>query len=498
MVTVSALSPSFLRYPFLRWALLLFVCTWFLTTQPLFFVISLISLSTAAVLVLRWPWLGWLGLAVVLPVSSGVKAGALSLTELILAALLTLWFIDGVRRHTLHLEFSPLVIVLLGYIGALLLSLLGATNLGEGLAEVVKWIEVAVVLMVLRQVLPHHKASWLVAALLIGGMGQALLGLYQFVFRIGPDWFIILGRFMRASGSFSQPNPYAGYMGLCLPVAASLALWAWNKFWYLPIINPKPLVWALFYTAATVLIGLGLLASWSRGGWLGAVMGATIVVILRSRQSIRWGVIGAVAGTVLILLGSTLLAWIPAPVTNRLVAIPAYLGFTDLLSQPVTDENFAVIERLAHWVAALRMWEQAPWLGIGAGNYATLYPTVRIPPWEEPLGHAHNIYLNTLAETGLVGIGFYLVLWGTILFWLWQQRQAALQRQAHWYAALALGVLGVVGHITVHNFFDNLFVQGLYLQVAFWLAALHTCHPDESQAKKKHSTKQNKESGFAY
>ena len=30
---------------------------------------------------------------------------------------------------------------------------------------------------------------------------------------------------MRAYGTFQQPNPYAGYLGLTLPLAFSVALW---------------------------------------------------------------------------------------------------------------------------------------------------------------------------------------------------------------------------------------------------------------------------------
>ena len=36
--------------------------------------------------------------------------------------------------------------------------------------------------------------------------------------------------------------------------------------------------------------------------------------------------------------------------------------------------------------------------------------------------------------------------------------------------ALALGVIGVVAHLSIHNVVDNLFVQGNYLLIGFWLA----------------------------
>ena len=445
---------------------------WLLATLPLTAVVGLLGATASFFLLLRWPWLLWLGLGVALPVSSGIKIGPLSLTDVGLAAAVILWFIEGVRRRTLQLTVSPVLVALLLYVGALLLALHGALNLGEALAEVVKWVEVGVVLLVLRPMLPPQQTRWFVAALLVGGVGQALLGLYQFIFQIGPEWFIILGRFMRASGTFQQPNPYAGYLGFCLPVAASLALWSWNRCWSSRLENPRIFLWALFYTLSAGVIVLGLLASWSRGGWMGAVVGLTLVVLLRSRRAMMLGVGGVAVLLITLLLGSTLPAWIPTPIAARLQDIPAYFGLGDVLNQPVTDENFAVIERVAHWVAALRMWEQAPWLGIGPGNYATVYPTVRLPRWEEPLGHAHNFYLNTLAESGLVGLSTYLLLWLIVIRWIWQQRRLALAQQAEWAAALALGSLGVIAHSLIHNIFDNLFVQGSYLQVAFWLAAL--------------------------
>ncbi len=465
----------------------LVIIAWLLATLPLRMVASMLGAATIGFLLLRWPWLIWLGLAVALPVSSGSKIGPLSLTDIVLAAALALWLIDGVRRRTLRLVFSPLVGAVLGYVAALILSLNGALNLGEALVEVVKWIQVALLLLVLRQTIPRHQVHWLIAALLLGGVSQALLGLYQFIFQIGPEWFIILGRFMRASGSFGQPNPYAGYLGLCLPVAVSLALWAWRHLWMQTPDQPKEwqqnlpfLRWALFYTVAAGLLGGGLLASWSRGGWMGAAVGIGIVLTLRSRQALLAGMGGVLLLVVTVLVSSALPQWIPAPVAARLQDIPAYFGMTDVLNQPVTDENFAVIERIAHWVAALRMWEQAPWVGIGPGNYATLYPAVRIGRWEEALGHAHNIYLNTLAETGLIGFSMFLLLWLVAIGWTWRQHRAARQQHDGWRAALAIGILGVIGHSLVHNFFDNLFVQGIYLQMALWLAALAVAAPDQT------------------
>ncbi len=205
---------------------------------------------------------------------------------------------------------------------------------------------------------------------------------------------------------------------------------------------------------------------------MGALAGVGFVLVFRSRRALLLGLLAGVLLLVTVSVGGFNPALIPAPIAQRVADVPAYLGvgLEDVVNQPITDDNFSVIERLAHWIAALRMWESAPWLGVGPGNYSALYPEVRLPRWQDPLGHAHNIYLNTLAEIGLVGFAAYLIFWAAAFGWVW--RQARRAEPQSWESALAIGVLGVLVHLTVHNFFDNLYVQGIYLHIALWLAVV--------------------------
>ncbi len=431
---------------------------------------------TAALLVLRWPWLILLPLAALLPITSGIRLGSASVTDVLLAAAVGLWFIDGARRRTLILRGSPVIALVTVYAVVLTVSAWGATNFGEAAREVIKWVELLVLLLVAPAMLTREQVPWVAAALVLGATAQAILGLYQFIFAVGPEYFVLLGRFMRAYGSFGQPNPFGGYMGLSLPVALSLAIWAWQEIVRGRAVRWQAWAWAAFYSVGTALITAGLLASWSRGAWLGAAVGVLVVLVLRSRLA---AILSGVALLLLLaglLLGAFSPDVVPAPIAQRLADIPAYFGLTDVLSQPVTDENFSVLERVAHWVAAQRMWALAPWLGVGPGNYAQVYPQVRLPQWEDALGHAHNIYLNVAAETGLIGLAAYLALMVTALVFVWQQLRAAGQiatTDGRWRAALMVGVLGVLVHLCVHNLVDNLFVQGMVLQVGLWLALAH-------------------------
>ena len=256
----------------------------------------------------------------------------------------------------------------------------------------------------------------------------------------------------------------------------SLALWAWAALLHNNTREPGAVLWALFYSVASVLIAAGLIASWSRGAWLGAVVGVAIVLILRSRTAAILTGLATLIMLVALLLGAFSPETVPAPIAQRVQDIPAYFGLTDALSQPVTDANFAVLERLAHWVAAERMWESSPWLGVGPGNFNTIYPLVRLPRWDIALGHAHNIYLNVLAETGLIGLMAYTGLLVTALAFVWRRFRGVSGRQdtdARWLAALTIGVLGVLGHLVTHNLVDNIHVQGMVLQLGLWFVLVH-------------------------
>lgn len=475
--------PTLLNLPLPRpsliWVFLLLSLGALVALAPWPFLLVATVGSLALVLSLRAPWLPWVGLAFLLPLAAGQRLGPATFVEPLLLAALGIWAAAGVAHRRLELSAKlplwPLGIFLL----ALYTSTLGAADLTEAATEVLKWVEAGLILWILPNAVPPHAVHWIAAALLLAAVVQAGWGLYQFFWRIGPDWFLIQGRFMRASGFFRQPNPYGGFLGLMLPVAASLTLWAWFRL-ARPGVRWTGLLLLALLAAATLLIGAGLVASWSRGAWLGAVAALLTVLAFWNRTTLTALVAATGAGGVAGLLGALNPAWIPAALTSRLGDLPAYLGLVDILRQEVNDDNFAVIERVAHWVAALRMWAQAPWLGVGPGNYAWVYPQVALPRWPDPLGHAHNIYLNLLAETGLIGLITHLLVWAALLFWLIQVilRMPGASRSR----ALGVGVLGMVAHLAVHSVFDNLYVQGMYLVLAFWFALVAAAITAPSQS----------------
>jgi putative inorganic carbon (HCO3(-)) transporter len=438
---------------------------------------ALIVAVGVVVMLLRPVW-GLAALILLIPFSSlvsiqigGVAVGGM---EALLAMILVAWLLRMAARRQIIIPHPPLLLPWLIWLGAILMSWIVALSLGSALAETIKWLEMlALYLFVVANVERRH-LPWLIGAMLLAGTAQALLGLYQFLFRVGPAGFLLFGgQFLRAYGTFRQPNPYAGYLGLVLPLAYSLALWRLEG--RPPTMSPHasrsspgaPLI-TLAVSLSLGLMLAALFASQSRGAWIGfaaALVAVSLVRVRGGRTTLVFALLVAFLATAGAL--GAFQAVVPT-ITQRFGDSLAGLSVPDIATAEVTDANFASIERLAHWQAAIHMWRDHPWLGVGFGNYTAAYPAYAIGRWLDPLGHAHNSYLNVGAETGLVGLLAYTLFWLSAFIMSWR----AVRRSSGFQRAVAAGGLGLLVHLSVHNVVDNLLVQGMYLQIAMMLGLM--------------------------
>src|SRR5205823_8755967 len=134
--------------------------------------------------------------------------------------------------------------------------------------------------------------------------------------------------------------------------------------------NPRVFRWLA--VAASVLTAAGIGLSQSRGAWLGAAV-ACICLLLAWSPFTRRLLIPGVMGAALV-LALALSGLLPAAILDRLGQTIEYFGVFDVRTVQVTSENWAVVERMAHWQAGWNMFVDHPWFGVGAGNYAQAYP----------------------------------------------------------------------------------------------------------------------------
>lgn len=435
---------------------------------PLLFAAVLTGGLLFAVIALLAPEVGLLLAILSVPVQDLVGLPAdLTVTQLVVVAAAGSWMLRALAypARRLGLQWQWPWFTLLGW--QLLTVLMTPYSLGLGLQQWARWIAAWLAFTLTLGTLGFPAARnrqwyWLLAILLLGPLIAAIIGILQFVTASGPPSFLILGgRFARAAATFGKPNPFAGYLNMAWPLAGAVALWCLGAARRPEGWDLHKLWWAIVLGGATGVLLLGLFASYSRGGWIGAVCGLLGMALLAGRRSAAWTLASLVLALLVGLLG--VFNVLPPVVTERLAGITNNLRIFDAARVTVTPENFAVVERMAHWQAGWRMWQAAPLVGIGPGNYNLAYLDFFVGRWSESQGHAHNYYIHALAESGLPGLLVYALLFGSML--MQGLRLRRIGRNSIW-GAVGLGGCGIMLAVLGHNVFENLHVLNLGLQLS--------------------------------
>jgi putative inorganic carbon (HCO3(-)) transporter len=452
----------------------------------------------------------------------GLEDAAFSISafEPLISLVFLFWLLQGITRHQIRLPREGLFGALILLLTLLFLAGSGATSFPLAFKETLKWILLILAYIYTRSTVRDDRAArGVLIALFLTGAAEALLGAVQFFGTIGPGAFGV-GNFIRAYGMFGQPNPYAGYLGTILPIAIAMTL------------IPQPGRFRVIAAVCSGLIAMGIILSLSRGAWVGVAISLGVMAMAWSPRARK--LVIPMAGLSTLLVALAVFGLLPTSLATRITSVTDNFGVFDVRSVPLTSENFAVVERMAHWQAGWYMFEDYPFLGVGPGNYPAVYEEYYIPPWREPLGHAHNYYLNMAAEVGVPGLLALLLVLGLAFRALVRRIRAAdqilndvspagtasmnrasvnraspaptvgglarpdrppspLQGSGDggeslkagsgpialdppfsplFARALALGLLGSLAMFSIHNLFDNLLVHGVGIQVGVLLGLI--------------------------
>ncbi len=372
------------------------------------------------------------------------------------------------KKRLIQFFWTPLYIPIGIFILSSGISVFSATSLSVWLNEWLKWLIMLSLIIICLNLAHRRQWEWLVFILVTAGVANALVGLYIFVGGSGADHLVIRNGFFRAFGTFGQPNPFGGFLGLVTPLAL-MASYHWglqvfSKWRHYRNLNLTALLLLVFYGLCSLILLAGIFASWSRGAWLGIIIAVGVILFALPRQfKISFIVVG-ISG--IILGGLWVSGTLPDSIINRITSsTEEFLAFDDMRGVDITPLNFAVVERLAHWQAALNMAEHSPIIGVGFGNYEVVYDDFRLINWKEPLGHAHNYYLNIFAETGIIGVSAYLLMWIGIVLLTWKIRQ----HPDNFARAIGVGLLGTWAYLAFHSLIDNLYVNNVFLHLGILL-----------------------------
>lgn len=252
----------------------------------------------------------------------------------------------------------------------------------------------------------------------------------------------------RVSGPLPDPNYFGQLLVLGLPLALAVAT-----------TDRRPLL-QIFGLIGALLIVAAIFLTFSRGALLGvAVMILAGVLTLRS----RWVLLMSVG-----LVASVAALVAPSSYFDRITPIWQAVSAVVTGGQFVYDP--ALSERISVVTAAIEMFRDNPLFGIGTGQFPTQFADYALnhgldlgaPP------EAHSMFLEKLAETGLLGFSMLIATAVTALTVGIRARRRLLEsghiRDA---AILRALLLSFVGYLTT-----AIFLHGAYERFFWLLAAL--------------------------
>jgi putative inorganic carbon (HCO3(-)) transporter len=374
----------------------------------------------------------------VIPLIPSSFTGVLSPTTLMIVGVwgvTALWLGEKLIHGNFRWRGSPVALPLLALLVVAGASAVQSYDVGASTLSFVIWLTAGLLFfLVVNLVRNSRDAAALLGPILAGGVLMGLWALYQFKNPpvVTENWVDpTQGKVVRVFAGFMNPNYLAEYMVLFLPPA--IALWFQNPRRRLQLAVP----------IGFMLIAL--LLTQSRAGWGVFLIALVVMVLLRAR---RYSFLLAIAGVLGVVLAPAVL---PASVMRRILSA---------FDPQDTSNKYRISLYLGVWAMIKENWVLGA--GLGAEAFGKMYQNYMLP--EARAAHAHNTYLQMLAEMGVFGVT-------AVLWTLWDVIRrtftgGANPRNALLIAAVPASLLALLAHGMVEHIWYN-----PKLLFAFWAVA---------------------------
>lgn len=279
----------------------------------------------------------------------------------------------------------------------------------------------------------------LTAAIVLLALVEAAIGLTQYL--AGWQQIYHLQKVFytaHASGTYVNPNHFAGLVAMALPLALAAALGGWEHY---ARGAPKgdgrgaSSARVALFSFLTALLFLAVLFSRSRGGLLAAAAGLAATGALWLGGSRRRREAALAVGVFL----------------ATAAALGAWIGLEPVLERYETTGR-DIVARTAVWRDTLKLIAERPLAGAGFGSFGDVYPRVQTAHLAFAVDHAHNDYLQLAAELGVPAAALLVASW---VFLTARGARAALARSATTSERVeSAGAVGGAAALLAHSFLD--------------------------------------------
>lgn len=408
-----------------------------------------------------------------------VHQPVIALFYVIVGALVLTWIADGLTGRSIRLSASYLQLPIAAYaVYGLIQSLpLGSfssiisgvprTLSGEPHATAATSLHLLILLAFFSVCLVFidsaSRIRRIVAELTIFGFAFAFFAILQGLLSPTKIYGIYERQFATPYGSFVNRHNFAAYMEMILAIPFALVLTGAIK-------RDK----RLLYITAVSLMGVALLLSGSRGGFVALLAEIALLLILtRGSQGKR---------------NLALKAALTAALLLALIGGAIFVGGESSLSRiaETAHSNDISNSRTHIWNVTLDVIKHNLPFGAGIGAFGVAYTPYDSFSGLERVEQAHNDYLQVLADAGLVG----LIIGGVFLYLLYLSVVTALRSTNNYRRAVAIGCTAGIFAVLVHSLFDFVLhttaISVLFLLLLAVLAACRYEYRDDTDESRTH------------
>ncbi len=307
----------------------------------------------------------------------------------------------------------------------------------------------------------HRRRVALAAALCFGAIFQILYGVQATTTEHYRIWGWENSQiFNRVSGTFVNPNHFADYLAIIIPVAIYLSGLAWHasrpgapmRRRIAELVEKRMIPFGFGIVTALGCLAAVLVAQ-SRGALVAIAAGMTIVLAMRLRSTERdaeesRGRRRAPAKLAAFVVAGALL----------LAALVEFLGHERTVARfsGASGEDVTLSGRISGVRTASELWRLFPLFGSGLGTFESVVSIAQKDDLDKLLNHAHDDYAEILATTGSAGFMIMIVsvVAGYVAFVrMTFGRAPSWNRHAFHLAALASITIALIHGLFDFNFF---------------------------------------------
>ncbi len=360
-------------------------------------------------------------------------------------AIAVLWAVDGYISRSVRYSTSLLQVVLFsaGLYGLIQVIPFGTLPETGGVAGIPRTIAldpfatqvsalhyIALGLFFSALLVCLHTASrirTLVTVITVFGFGYAFFAILQSVLSPDKIYGIYETRFAQPFGTFVNRHNFAAFMEMALAVPLGLL--------FVGAISKDK---RLLYFTAVALMGIALLLSGSRGGFVALIAEVIVLVFLTAGASGKKS-FALKAGLALLLIGAVIAGTFFVGGESSLTRLTETAGSKDVTTN-----------RTHIWNVTTSVITHNLPFGAGIGSFGPAYTPYDTFNGLERVEQAHNDYLQVLADAGIVG----LLIGGGFIFLLVITAMRSIKTTNRYRRGVAVGAVAGCTAILVHSVFD--------------------------------------------